>query len=130
MKEGRPYCCVCFERMYSECCVTCGEHIDVDQGQMIHEGQCWHATERCFKCHTCQKPLLGQLFLPKHGVIYCSVVCSGTASMKTQTSRRPKDCVDDIHVSRMQLESPVSRALYEQGAMGMREALRQQYSIR
>ncbi|XP_055999039.1 prickle planar cell polarity protein 3-B-like isoform X2 [Ostrea edulis] len=127
MKEGRPYCCVCFERMYAEYCDTCGEHIGVDQGQMTHEGQHWHATERCFKCHTCQKSLLGQPFLPKHGVIYCSAACSRAASMQTQTPRRPEDYVHDINS--MRLGSPVSHALQEQGTMGMQEALRQQYSL-
>lgn len=127
MKEGRPYCCVCFERMFAEYCDTCGEHIGVDQGQMTHEGQHWHATERCFKCHTCQKSLLGQPFLPKHGVIYCSAACSRAASMQTQTPRRPEDYVHDINSIR--LGSPVSHALQEQGTMGMQEALRQQYSL-
>ncbi|XP_013404765.1 prickle-like protein 2 isoform X2 [Lingula anatina] len=76
MREGRPYCCTCFERMFAEYCDTCGDHIAVDQGQMTHDGQHWHATDRCFKCFTCNSPLLGKPFLPKHGVIYCSSDCS------------------------------------------------------
>ena len=27
MKEGRPYCCGCFESLYAEYCDSCGEHI-------------------------------------------------------------------------------------------------------
>lgn len=27
MKEGRPYCCSCFESLYAEYCDSCGEHI-------------------------------------------------------------------------------------------------------
>ena len=127
MKEGRPYCCVCFERMFAEYCDTCGEHIGVDQGQMTHEGQHWHANEHCFKCHTCQKSLLGQPFLPKHGVIYCSAACSRAASMQTQTPRRPEDYIQDINSIR--LGSPVSHALQEAGTQGMQDALRQQYSL-
>lgn len=76
MREGCPYCCTCFQSLYAEYCDTCGEHIGVDQGQMSHEGQHWHATDACFKCHTCQKSLLGQPFLPKKGAIYCSLECS------------------------------------------------------
>ena len=76
MREGRPYCCTCFQNLYAEYCDTCGEHIGVDQGQMSHDGQHWHATPLCFKCHTCQKSLLGQPFLPKKGAIYCSLECS------------------------------------------------------
>ena len=76
MRDGCPYCCPCFQSLYAEYCDTCGEHIGVDQGQMSHDGQHWHATDQCFKCHTCQKSLLGQPFLPKKGAIYCSLECS------------------------------------------------------
>lgn len=76
MKEDKPYCCQCFERRFAEFCETCGEQIGVDQGQMTHGGQHWHASECCFKCHTCSKPLLGLAFLPKNGVTFCSVDCS------------------------------------------------------
>lgn len=27
MKDGRPFCCGCFESLYAEYCETCGEHI-------------------------------------------------------------------------------------------------------
>lgn len=27
MKDGRPFCCNCFESLYAEYCETCGEHI-------------------------------------------------------------------------------------------------------
>lgn len=134
MKEGRPYCCVCFERMFAEYCDTCGENIGVDQGQMTHEGQHWHATESCFKCHTCQKTLLGQPFLPKHGVIYCSASCSRTGGMQTQTPRRPEDYDQENEHSElldgMRLGSPVSHAMQETTCtMTIQEALRQQYSL-
>lgn len=127
MREGRPFCCVCFERMFAEFCDTCGEHIGVDQGQMTHEGQHWHATEHCFKCHTCQKSLLGQPFLPKHGVIYCSAACSRAGSMTTQTPRRAEDYMQDI--SNIRLGSPISHAMQESSVMALQEVLRQQYTI-
>lgn len=127
MREGRPYCCCCFETMFAEYCDTCGEHIGVDQGQMTHEGQHWHATENCFRCHTCQKSLLGQPFLPKHGVIYCSAACSRAGSMQTQTPRRPEDYVSDI--GSIRLGSPVSHAMQESSVLGIQEALRQQYVL-
>ena len=127
MREGRPFCCVCFERMFAEFCDTCGEHIGVDQGQMTHEGQHWHATPTCFKCHTCQKTLLGQPFLPKHGVIYCSAACSRAGSVNTQTPRRAEDYMQDI--SNIRLGSPVSHAMQESSVMALQEVLRQQYTI-
>ena len=43
---------------------------------MTHEGQHWHATPECFSCHTCHSSLLGHPFLPRRGLIYCSVACS------------------------------------------------------
>lgn len=76
MREGRPYCCTCFENLYAEYCESCGDHIGVDQAQMTHDGQHWHATQQCFCCSTCHHPLLGLPFLPKHGAIYCSIDCS------------------------------------------------------
>ncbi|KAF3829003.1 hypothetical protein GH733_003267 [Mirounga leonina] len=76
MKEGRPYCCRCFESLYAEYCDTCAQHIGIDQGQMTYDGQHWHATETCFCCAHCKKSLLGRPFLPKQGQIFCSRACS------------------------------------------------------
>lgn len=76
MRDGRPFCLPCFDAMFAEYCDSCGEPIGVDQGQMSHEGQHWHATEHCFCCHTCRTSLLGRPFLPRRGAIYCSIACS------------------------------------------------------
>lgn len=76
MREGRPYCLRCFDASFAEYCDSCGEPIGVDQGQMSHEGQHWHATESCFSCATCRSSLLGRPFLPRRGAIYCSIACS------------------------------------------------------
>jgi prickle len=46
---------------------------------MVHEGQHWHATERCFACKRCRVSLLGRPFLPRRGLIYCSMLCSKAA---------------------------------------------------
>jgi hypothetical protein len=62
--------------MYAEYCDSCGETIGVDQGQMSHEGQHWHANDSCFRCSTCKLSLLGKPFLPKYGLIYCSGQCA------------------------------------------------------
>uniref|UniRef100_A0A8D8Q7G3 Protein prickle n=1 Tax=Cacopsylla melanoneura TaxID=428564 RepID=A0A8D8Q7G3_9HEMI len=76
MRDGRPYCLVCFDADFAETCDSCGESIRVDQGQMSHEGQHWHATDACFACATCALSLLGRPFLPRAGLIYCSIACS------------------------------------------------------
>ncbi|XP_073994557.1 espinas isoform X2 [Rhodnius prolixus] len=76
MRHRSPYCLNCFDTLFAEFCDACGEPITVDQGEMSHEGQHWHATEECFCCKTCNKPLLGRAFLPRRGLLYCSVACS------------------------------------------------------
>lgn len=76
MREARPYCLPCFDGCFAEYCDACGEPVGVDQAQMTHEGQHWHATERCFACHTCRVSLLGRPFLPRRGAIFCSIACS------------------------------------------------------
>ncbi|XP_037902643.1 protein prickle-like isoform X3 [Hermetia illucens] len=76
MRDGKPYCLACFDAMFAEYCDFCGEAIGVDQGQMSHDGQHWHATDECFSCNTCRCSLLGRPFLPRRGAIYCSIACS------------------------------------------------------
>ncbi|XP_072529950.1 prickle-like protein 1b isoform X2 [Salminus brasiliensis] len=76
MKDGRPFCCGCFESLYAEYCEACGENIGVDHAQMTYEGVHWHATDKCFCCAQCKTSLLGCPFLPKEGRIYCSKACS------------------------------------------------------
>ncbi len=105
MKDGRPYCCGCFESLYAEYCEACGEHIGepkcldiiyhkpllplrswpltsvyflvgVDHAQMTYDGLHWHATDACFSCAKCKSSLLGCPFLPRQGRIYCSKACS------------------------------------------------------
>lgn len=76
MKDGRPFCCGCFESLYAEYCEACGENIGVDHAQMTYEGVHWHATDQCFCCAQCKASLLGCPFLPKQGRIYCSKACS------------------------------------------------------
>ncbi|KAG7523547.1 prickle 1 [Solea senegalensis] len=76
MRDGRPYCCGCFESLYAEYCEACGDHIGVDHAQMTHDGLHWHATESCFSCAYCKSSLLGCPFLPHQGRIYCSKACS------------------------------------------------------
>lgn len=76
MRQSRPHCCACYEARHAEYCDGCGEHIGLDQGQMAYEGQHWHASDRCFCCSRCSRPLLGRPFLPRRGLIFCSRACS------------------------------------------------------
>jgi hypothetical protein len=94
MREGRPYCLCCFDCMFAEYCDACGETIGVDQGQMTHEGQHWHATDSCFSCHSCRISLLGRPFLPRRGLIYCSVSCSKGEQLKIKAQTHMYDNVN------------------------------------
>ncbi|KAM8933969.1 prickle planar cell polarity protein 3 [Pelodytes ibericus] len=76
MRDRRPYCCPCYERLFSQYCDSCGECIGIEEGQLSHGGQHWHASESCFSCGRCKASLLGRPFLPRHGQIYCSRSCS------------------------------------------------------
>ena len=91
MKEGNPFCCHCFKSMNAEFCDACGEPIDPDASQMMHNGQHWHATDNCYCCYNCRKPLLGQPFLPKNGEIYCSPECSRRISADFQSHEKFPD---------------------------------------
>jgi len=60
---------------------------------MTHEGQHWHATDDCFSCHKCRITLLGRPFLPRRGLIYCSVACSkgeSSNSSAATSGQKPK----------------------------------------
>ena len=76
-------------------------------GQMAHEGQHWHANESCFSCKTCKTSLLRKPFLPRRGLIYCSVSCSkgeppalntttSTDGSKTPTNVSPEKTYDNV----------------------------------
>merc|ERR1719259_447547 len=92
MRESRPFCLACFDAMFAEYCDSCGLPIGVDQGQMTHDGQHWHATEACFCCNTCSCSLLGRPFLPRRGAIFCSVAC-GRGEPLTPSDSNANDTV-------------------------------------
>ncbi|XP_017478963.1 PREDICTED: protein prickle, partial [Rhagoletis zephyria] len=129
MREGKPYCLLCFDAMFAEYCDYCGESIGVDQGQMSHDGQHWHATDECFSCNTCRCSLLGRAFLPRRGSIYCSIACSkgepptpsdssGTGMYTTPTPPtqrvRPHTHIPSSHASSSPPMSPMQQQQHQQ----------------
>lgn len=90
MRDSRPYCCGCFDNLYSECCEECGGRIGVNEGQMTHLGRHWHATEQCFACSTCRRSLLGRPLVPHRSRLYCSASCkvSGNPQVIDQDSKK------------------------------------------
>ena len=64
---------------------------------MTHEGQHWHATDECFSCHLCRKSLLGHPFLPRRGLIYCSIACSkGESTDKSIPGTKQSICNQSV----------------------------------
>ncbi|XP_021695986.1 protein prickle isoform X2 [Aedes aegypti] len=104
MRDGKPYCLHCFDAMFAEYCDFCSEPIGVDQGQMSHDGQHWHATDSCFACSTCRCSLLGRPFLPRRGEIYCSIACS-----KGEPPTPSDGSVPTVLPSRTRLRAPGQR---------------------
>lgn len=74
MTDGRPFCCVCYERLYSAECATCRQKIHVIDGHMVHGSRRWHAVDSCFRCDLCASSLLGCPFVavPGKDAIFCA----------------------------------------------------------
>ncbi|TRY56277.1 hypothetical protein DNTS_028391 [Danionella cerebrum] len=86
MKEGRPFCCQCYQSVHAERCQACGMSIGVEHAQMTYDGLHWHATDACFSCVQCKVSLMGSPFLPKQGRIYCSKICSSGEDLQASDS--------------------------------------------
>lgn len=113
LKFSQPYCCKCFERVHTDYCATCGQLIGTEQGQLSHEDLHWHATDDCFKCHTCSKSLVrGSMFIPKHGVIYCSYSCSvvtrGGGGGQNPSSSNPNSRPQSLSLTQQVIETGVT----------------------
>ncbi len=59
---------------------------------MTHDGQHWHANSSCFSCRTSSTSLLGRPYLPRRGLIYCSLACSrGEPPTPAQIEKQSKN---------------------------------------
>jgi len=74
MTDGRPFCCVCYERLYAAECAACQQRIQVTDGHMVHGSRRWHAADSCFRCDSCATSLLGCPFVavPGKDGIFCA----------------------------------------------------------
>jgi len=74
MTDGRPFCCVCYERLYAAVCATCQQQIHVTDGHMVHGSRRWHTADSCFRCDFCACSLLGCPFVavPGKDAIFCA----------------------------------------------------------
>ncbi|XP_078468493.1 LOW QUALITY PROTEIN: prickle-like protein 2 [Lampetra planeri] len=130
MKEGRPFCCSCFQMLHTDHCAKCGQLIGIDQGQMTYRGQHWHASETCFSCDCCLKPLLGFPFLPHGGSIYCSKECSQAAAGDAGRDPDASDSSDSAFQSARSRESHRGSAKWTSSdEYQLRRAPRSTYSL-
>uniref|UniRef100_S4RVX7 LIM zinc-binding domain-containing protein n=1 Tax=Petromyzon marinus TaxID=7757 RepID=S4RVX7_PETMA len=132
MKEGRPFCCSCFQMLHTDHCAKCGQLIGegIDQGQMTYRGQHWHASETCFSCDCCLKPLLGFPFLPHGGNIYCSKECSQAAAGDAGRDPDASDSSDSAFQSARSRESHRGSAKWTSSdEYQLRRAPRSTYSL-
>nr|AJV21312.1 limpet [Terebratalia transversa] len=70
LKEEKPYCIVCYEKLFANTCNECSEIIKTDSRDLSHKDKHWH--ERCFVCMECQTPLVDKPFIMKEDKIYCA----------------------------------------------------------
>uniref|UniRef100_A0A0N4ZCR9 Prickle-like protein 2 n=1 Tax=Parastrongyloides trichosuri TaxID=131310 RepID=A0A0N4ZCR9_PARTI len=75
VKEEKPYCVPCYMSKFAKTCETCRQKIPPDSERLIHSNMTWHATSKCFKCHTCNKALQGLPFMIKSNKLFCSGDC-------------------------------------------------------
>lgn len=77
VEDSQPICLPCFEKVKADKCNTCFNLIKPDEAGANLNGVHFHATDACFACKTCKKPLLGSKLLFKNQRLYCSGVCYG-----------------------------------------------------
>lgn len=110
MRDGRPFCCPCYELLYAERCESCGQIISVEEGKITHEGHQWHATDLCFSCRSCGKSLKHESFLLKQSELYCSANC---LTGVTAISQRPEKVLCSSRKQITSLKSSVDDSLPE-----------------
>ncbi|CAH2012709.1 unnamed protein product [Acanthoscelides obtectus] len=77
LEDGMPYCLPCFEQSKANKCSGCLNVIKPDEFGCSLNGTHFHATDECFACMVCKKPLMGKKLLLRNDRLYCSHECYG-----------------------------------------------------
>lgn len=78
MENNQPICIDCYEKLKAERCTDCGYVIAPDEQGVSLQELHWHASDQCFVCKYCRKPLLGKKLLLRNKTLFCSDVCYKT----------------------------------------------------
>ena len=68
--DVKNVCIDCYNRAFAKVCKSCGLQIEASLSYVSYSDFHWHET--CFKCVSCDKSLVGEGFLHREGVVYCS----------------------------------------------------------
>ena len=66
----------CYDTTFAKTCQTCKQRIAADAKRVSYKDTNWHASESCFKCLCCGKPMLNQQFIYKNKDVFCSGDCA------------------------------------------------------
>lgn len=77
MEDAQPLCLPCYDKLKANKCSSCQNVIKPDETGVVLKDVHFHASDFCFACKVCAKPLLGSKFLFRNEVLYCSGVCYG-----------------------------------------------------
>ncbi|KAA0193996.1 hypothetical protein HAZT_HAZT011209 [Hyalella azteca] len=102
--SGHPYCIPCHmiarAQIYSsfvsnmgftvQTCETCELKIEPGSKQCQFRGYHFHASDECFCCHNCRKPLLGGKFKLVKNWMFCSQPCVDTCKLEIEKNPSTK----------------------------------------
>lgn len=75
LENSQPVCIACYELLKADRCTACKNIIRPNEQGANLNGDHFHASDQCFACRVCYKPLLGGKFLYRNQVLYCSGAC-------------------------------------------------------
>ncbi|XP_017773439.1 PREDICTED: uncharacterized protein LOC108560419 [Nicrophorus vespilloides] len=75
VENKQPVCLECYDKLMADKCAKCLRVIGAEEQGVNIKGSHFHATDDCFRCQTCSKPLLNSKMLFKDMKLYCSSPC-------------------------------------------------------
>ncbi|XP_077452108.1 four and a half LIM domains protein 2-like [Stigmatopora argus] len=86
LKDKLPHCIKCYETLYCNECMACGQLIDCKSKDVSFKNQHWHG--ECFVCTRCNRSLVDEPFAPRDDLLLCSACYSDEFSAKCHACLR------------------------------------------